>query len=156
LVDKEGSENLGKDKHSDQEIIEILKLRNVAVIGISRDPTKPSHYVPKYLKEHGFHITPVNPFAEEILDLKCYKSLLEVEEPIDIVDVFRPSKEVPSVMEEVIKKKAKVVWLQEGIHNPESEQDAITHGLEVIWNRCIMKEHARLYGGKPRLSLSGR
>lgn len=154
MVDKKGSENLGKDNHSDEEIRKVLKLRKVAVVGISRDPTKASHYVPKYLMEHGYHIIPVNPFAQEILALKCYRSLLDVQEPIDIVDVFRPSEDVPQVIEEAIKKKVKTVWLQEGIHNLESEQNAIRHGLEVIWNRCMMKEHARLYGGKPRISFS--
>jgi len=156
LVDKKSPENLGKDSHSDEEITEILKLRKVAVIGISRDPTKASHYVPKYLKEHGYHIMPVNPFAQEILNLRCYRSLLDVEEPVDIVDVFRPSENVPSVIDEAIEKKVRIIWLQEGIHNPESEENAIRHGLGVIWNRCMMKEHARLYGGKPRISLSGR
>ena len=85
------TETVGRDSHSDDEVRELLKLRNVAVVGISRDPAKPAHFVPKYLKEHVFHIIPVNPFAEEIMGLKCYKSLLDLNEPVDIVDIFRPS-----------------------------------------------------------------
>src|SRR3972149_2350718 len=135
------SETFGKDELSDSEVKGILRLRNVAVVGISRDPAKPAHFVPKYLKQHGYHIIPVNPSAQEILALRCYKSLLDVKVPIDIVDVFRPSMDVPPVVEAAIKKEAKVVWLQEGIHNPKSEEDAMRHGIEVVWNRCMMKEH---------------
>ena len=124
---------------------EILKLRNVAVVGMSRDPAKPAHFVPKYLKEHGYHIIPVNPSAQEILGIKCYKSLLDANEPIDIVDVFRPSKDVPAVVEQAIKKKPKAIWLQEGIHNQGAEEEAAKRGLDVVWNRCMMKEHSRLY-----------
>lgn len=142
------SETFGKDELSDSEVKGILRLRNVAVVGISRDPAKPAHFVPKYLKQHGYHIIPVNPSAQEILALRCYKSLLDVKEPIDIVDVFRPSMDVPPVVDAAIKNEAKVVWLQEGIHNPKSEEDAMRHGIEVVWNRCMMKEHARLYGDK--------
>ena len=124
---------------------EILKLRNVAVVGISRDPAKPAHFVPKYLKEHGYHIILVNPSAQEILGINCYKSLLDANEPIDIVDVFRPSEDVPAVVEQAIKKKPKAIWLQEGIHNQGAEEEATKHGLDVVWNRCMMKEHSRLY-----------
>jgi len=136
-----------RDAHSDQEIMSILRLRNVAVVGISRDATKPSHYVPRYLIEHGYNVLPVNPFAQEVFGLKCYKSLLDVEKPIDIVDVFRPSGNVPAA----IKKKVRVVWLQQGIHDPASEEDAIKNGINVVWNRCMMKEHSRLFGEKELL-----
>lgn len=153
MDEKNNAPSLEKDSHSDEEIREILKLRNVAVVGISRDPTKPSYYVAEYLKEHGHHIMPVNPFAQEVLGLKCYKNLLDIEEPIDIVDVFRPSQDVPPIIEMAIMKKPKVIWLQEGIHNPKAEEDAMRHGIDVVWNRCMMKEHVRLYGGKPRVSI---
>ena len=141
--------SLGKDEHSDSEVKEILKLRNVAVVGISRDPAKPAHFVPKYLKDHGYNIIPVNPSAQEILGIKCYKSLFEVGEPVDIVDVFRPSEDVPPVVEAALKGGVKVVWLQEGIHNPKAEGEATGQGTRVIWNRCMMKEHARLFEEKP-------
>ena len=148
------TETVGKDSHSDDEVRELLKLRNVAVVGISRDPAKPAYFVPKYLKDHGYHIVPVNPSAEEILGLRCYKSLLDVNDPIGIVDIFRPSQDVPPVVEAAIKKGVEVVWLQEGIHNPKAEELAMSHGVEVIWNRCMMKEHARLHGEKPYVPLS--
>ncbi len=145
--------SLGKDGHSDSEVKEILKLRSVAVVGISRDPAKPAHFVPKYLKEHGYQIMPVNPSAQEILGIKCYKNLLDLNEPIDIVDVFRPSEDVPAVVEQAIKKKIKAIWLQEGIHNQGAEEEAKRHGLDVVWNRCMMKEHTRLFGSSPGVTL---
>ncbi|MGP8068790.1 MAG: CoA-binding protein [Candidatus Bathyarchaeia archaeon] len=141
--------SLGHDAHSDSEVKAILELRNVAVVGISRDPAKPAHFVPKYLREHGYNIIPVNPSAQEILGLRCYASLLEVREPIDIVDVFRPSEDVPPVVEAALKRGVKVVWLQEGIHNAKAEGEATAQGTRAIWNRCMMKEHARLFGEKP-------
>jgi predicted CoA-binding protein len=141
--------SLGKDAHSDSELKGILNLRNVAVVGISRDPAEPAHFVPRYLKEHGYNIIPVNPSAQEILGQRCYASLVDVNEPIDIVDVFRPSQNVPPVVEAAIKKHVRVVWLQEGIHNPTAEDEARRAGIEVVWNRCMMKEHARLTGEKP-------
>jgi predicted CoA-binding protein len=141
--------NLRKDAHSDSDVKKILGLRNIAVVGMLRDLAKPAHLVPKYLKEHAFNIIPVNPSAQEILGQRCYASLLDVNEPIDIVNVFRPSQEVPPIIEAAIKKHAKIVWLQEGIHNPKAEEEAISHGIEVVWNRCMMKEHARLYGDRP-------
>jgi predicted CoA-binding protein len=136
--------SLGKDAHSDSEVKESLKLRNVAVVGISRDPAKPAHFVPKYLREHGYNIIPVNPSAQEILGLRSHASLLEVSEPIDIVDVFRPSQHVPPVIEAVMKKHPRIGWQQAGIHNPKAEEEAMRHGIEVVWNRCMMKEHAPL------------
>ncbi len=99
----------------------------------------------------GTTCLPVNPFAQEVFGLKCYKSLLDVEKPIDIVDVFRPSGNVPAVIDAAIKKKVRVVWLQQGIHDPASEEDAIKNGINVVWNRCMMKEHSRLFGEKELL-----
>ena len=87
---------------------------------------------------------PVNPTADEILDKKCYHNVEDVTEPIDIVDVFRPSDQVLPVIEEAIKKKPKVIWLQEGIHNPEAEELARNAGIEVVFNRCMLAEHQRL------------
>lgn len=141
--------SLGKDTYSDSDVEKILNLRNVAVVGITRDPAKPAHFVPKYLKEHGYNIIPVNPSAQEILGQRCYASLGDVSEQVDIADVFRPSQDVPPVIEAAIKKHAKIVWLQQGIHSPKAEKEAMSQGLEVVWNRCMMKEHARLYGETP-------
>lgn len=140
---------------SQQEIKQILtKYKTVAVVGLSREPDKPSYEVAAYLKNHGFRIVPVNPFADEILGEKSYKSLLEVpaevQEMIEIVDVFRPSKDVPPIVEQVIKLRAIhgkpfVVWMQLGIVNAEAAETARKAGLTVVMDKCIMVEHKRLF-----------
>lgn len=123
--------------------VEILKMKKIAVVGLSKDPGKPSHYVPKYMKEQGYRIIPVNPTAEEILGEKCYKSLSEVGESIDVVNIFRPSNEVMPIVREAIAKKAGAIWMQEGIKNEEAAGEARKHGLLVVMDRCMMKEHRK-------------
>lgn len=128
------------------EIGEILKMKKIAVVGLSKDPGKPSHYVPKYMQEQGYKIIPVNPTAEEILGERCCKSLSEVGESIDVVNIFRPPNEALQIVKEAIAKKAKAVWMQEGIINEEAAAEARKHGLLVVMDRCMMKEHKALYG----------
>lgn len=131
----------------------LQKSKTVAVVGCSRDPEKPANFVPKYLKQNGYRIIPVNPSAEEILGEKCYPSLLDVPDEIDIVDIFRPGDQVEPVIDAAIKKKVKVVWMQEGIVNERVAEKARTAGLEVVMDRCMMKEHEILFGGdKMRLN----
>ena len=132
------------DPHSDEEIMEILKMKKVAVIGMSKNPDKAAHYVPKYLHENGYDITPVNPNADVILKKQCYDEITDVPDDVDIVDVFRPSDQVLPIIKEAIKKKPKVIWLQEGIHNEEAEKLAKDAGIEVVYNRCMLAEHRRL------------
>lgn len=134
-----------KDPHSDEEIRHILSLKNVAVVGMSKNEEKAANYVPKYLLENGYNIIPVNPTADSILERKCYPGLQDVPEQIDIVDVFRPSEQVMPVIQEAIKKKPKVIWLQEGIHNEEAENLAKSAGITVVFNRCMLAEHQRLF-----------
>jgi len=134
-----------KDSHSDDEIRKIFSLKHVAVIGISKNEEKAAHYVPKYLSENGYDIMPVNPNADKILGKKCHPSIDQVESPIDIVDVFRPSDQVLPIIQEVIKKKPKVIWLQEGIHNLQAEELARKEGIQVVFNRCMLAEHRRLF-----------
>ena len=134
-----------KDSHSDEEIKEIFSLKNVAVVGMSKNKEKEAHYVPKYLSDNGYNIMPVNPTADQILDKKSYHSLDEIDQDIDIVDVFRPSDQVLPVIQEAIKKKPKVIWLQEGIHNSEAEELARKEGIKVVFNRCMLAEHHRLF-----------
>ena len=134
-----------RDSHSDKEIKEIFSLKNVAVVGMSKNQDKAAHYVPKYLSENGYNIVPVNPTTDKILEKKCYSNVGEVDEPIDIVDVFRPSDQVLPVVKEAIKIKPKVIWLQEGIHNPEAEELARKEGIKVVYNRCMLAEHQRLF-----------
>ncbi|SVB25857.1 uncharacterized protein METZ01_LOCUS178711 [marine metagenome] len=134
-----------RDSYTDDEIRNFLSLKKVAVIGISRSESKAAHFVPKYLSENGFDIIPVNPNSNEILSKKCYKEITEVEGDIDIVDVFRPSEDVLSFVRDAIKKNPKVIWLQEGIHNEEAENLAREHGIDVVFNRCMLAEHQRLF-----------
>ena len=133
-----------KDSHTDEEIKDIFALKKIAVIGMSSHPVKAAHFVPKYLSEQGFDITPVNPTTNEILGKKCYPDISSVQDPIDIVDIFRPSEQVLPVVQNAIKKKPKVIWLQEGIHNEEAENLAREHGIDVVFNRCMLAEHQRL------------
>lgn len=137
--------NMEKDEHSDDEIKDIFSLKNVAVVGMSKNPQKAAHYVPKYLSEQGYNIMPINPTTNEILNKKSYQNISEVDQPIDIVDVFRPSDQVLPVVEEAIKMKPKVIWLQEGIHNEEAEELARKQGIKVVFNRCMLAEHQRLF-----------
>lgn len=133
------------DSCTDDEIRQILSLKNVAVVGMSKNAEKAAHYVPKYLQTQGYNIIPVNPTADEILEKKCHPSLQDVDQQIDIVDVFRPSDQVIPVIQEAIKKRPKVIWLQEGIHNPEAEDMARKAGIKIIFNRCMLAEHQRLF-----------
>ncbi|HSA75960.1 MAG TPA: CoA-binding protein [Nitrosarchaeum sp.] len=132
------------DSYTDDEIREILSLKSVAVIGMSKNEHKAAHYVPKYLSENGFNIIPVNPTADDILGKKCFSTISEVVDDVDIIDVFRPSDQVLPVVEEAIKKKPKVIWLQEGIHNVEAEKLARDNGIKIVFNRCMLAEHQRL------------
>ncbi len=137
--------SIPKDGLTDEEIKEIYKkYRKIAVLGMSRNPEKPAHYVPKYLMEKGYEIIPINPTAEEILGRKVYKSISDIPEDADILNVFRPSEEVPKIVEEALKKNFKVIWLQEGIFH-ESIYKAREKGIITVWNRCMMKEYRRLF-----------
>ena len=132
------------DPHSDTEILEILKMKKVAVVGMSKNPDKAAHYVPKYLHDNGYDITPVNPNADVILKKQCYDDIADVPDYVDIIEIFRPSDQVMPIIKEAIKKKPKVIWLQEGIHNKEAEKLAHDVGIDVIFNRCMLAEHSRL------------
>ncbi len=134
-----------KDSHSDDDIRKIFSLKNVAVVGMSKNEGKAAHYVPKYLSQQGYNIMPINPTADQILERKSYHTIEEVDQLIDIVDVFRPSDQVLPVVQQAIKKKPKVIWLQEGIHNAEAEELAQKAGIQVVFNRCMLAEHQRLF-----------
>ena len=135
---------------SQEEIKSVLETyRTVAIVGLSRDPDKASYRVARYLQSVGYRIIPVNPFADEILGEKCYKSLLEVPETIDIVDIFRPSEDVPAIVDEAITIKNRVgspnvIWMQLGIVNEEAAKRAREAGFTVVVDRCMMIEHRRL------------
>lgn len=129
----------------DETIKKILtESKTIAVVGLSKDPLRPSNEVATYLKEHGYRIIPVNPTVDEVLGEKSYPSLDDVPEEIDIVDIFRRSEDVPPVVEAAIRKKARVVWMQEGIVNHAAAERAMENGLAVVMDRCTKKEHMRL------------
>lgn len=135
------------DGLTDEDIKRILlNSKRIAVVGMSRNPSKPAHYVPMYLRDKGYDIIPVNPFADEIGGMKVYKTVEEIEGSIDIVDIFRPSEETPRIVEEALRKGPKVIWLQEGIYHPEAVEKARNAGVTVVWNRCMMREYKRLIG----------
>ena len=133
-----------RDSHTDEEIKQIFTLKKIAVVGMSKHSTKAAHFVPKYLFEQGFDIIPINPNADEILGKKSYQDISSLDHPVDIVDIFRPSEDVLPFVEDAIKKKPKVIWLQEGIHNIEAENLAREHGIDIVFNRCMLAEHQRL------------
>ena len=139
---------MDSDSHSDSKIKEFYQLKNIAVVGVSRNEEKPSHEVAKYLIEHGYNVIPVNPSVTEVLGRKCHPSVADVKERIDIVDVFRKSEDIPAVVDDVLKKKdgIKVFWMQLGIYNEDAERKAKENGMDVVYNRCIMEERQRLLG----------
>ena len=132
------------DTHTDAQLRKILKLKRVAVIGMSRDATKAAQHVPCYLYENGYEITPINPSTDQIMGLKSYNSILDVPHDVDIIEIFRPSEKVLSFVQEAVQKKPKVIWLQEGIYDKKSEQLAAESGIDMVFNRCMLVEHMRL------------
>jgi uncharacterized protein len=144
------SRKMGSDSHSDPQIKDFYQLKNIAVVGVSKNEEKPSHQVPKYLIEHGYNVIPVNPTLTEVLGRKAYPSIADIREKIDIVDVFRKSEDIPAVVDDILKKNdgIKVLWMQLGIHNEYAERKAKQNGIDVVYNRCMMEEHKRLFGDR--------
>lgn len=130
---------------SDEVLADVLDLERVAVVGCSTSPGKAAHDVPRYLLDHGYEIIPVNPFADELFGRQAYDSLADVEEEVELVDVFRPSDEVAGIVEEAIDREDVVaVWTQLGIRDDEAAERAESAGLDVVQDRCIKVEHGRL------------
>lgn len=130
---------------TDTEVEEVLGLQTVAVVGCSRTPGKDAHEIPKYLHEQGYEVIPVNPHADEIFGKPAYDSLDEVAEEIDVVDVFRPSREVAGIVDKVLDRDdVDTVWLQLGIHDDEAVAKAEAAGVRVVQDRCMKPEHQRL------------
>jgi hypothetical protein len=129
-----------------EDISWIYSLKTIAVVGMSRDTAKPAYYVPKYLKNIGFTIFPVNPAADEILGEKAYSRLTAISEPVDIVLMFRPSEEVPDFLEDILTVHPRVLWMQLGIKNESVKEEAEQHDIFVVMDRCMMQEHKKIYG----------
>ena len=118
-------------------------LHNIAVVGLSSKPERPSYKISKYMKQKGYRIIPVNPNETEVLGRHAYASLLDVKETIEIVNVFRRSEFIPEIVEQAIQMKARLIWMQEGVSHAKAAQRAREAGLKVVEDRCILKEHAR-------------
>jgi uncharacterized protein len=124
---------------------EILKTcKVIAIVGLSSNSDKASNRVGIYLKENGYKVIPVNPFEKNILGEICYSDLNSIPEKVDVVDIFRRSEEVDSIVDEAITIGAKAVWMQEGVINPNAARKASQAGLKVIMDKCIKKEHLKL------------
>jgi len=139
----------------------LMRYKTVAIVGLSRDTSKDSYRVAEYLKKNGFSIVPVNPTTNEVLGEKSYKSLLEIpaetQKTLEIVDIFRPPAEVLPIVEQVIQIKKLynvpyVVWMQLGIVNEQAAEQARKAGLTVIMDKCMMREHRRLFVSSERVS----
>ena len=130
------------------DIKEILsKNKTIAMIGVSKDPTKPSTIVMKYMQKYGYKVIPVNPTAkgEKILGEEVFGKLDEIKIPIDIVDVFRPSKEALEIAKDTVKIKAKVLWLQLGINSDEAKTTVESNNIEYVENRCTKMEYQKIF-----------
>ena len=134
----------------------ILKsAKTIAVVGLSAQWNRPSYFAAKYMLEHGYRIIPVNPRyagqgqfpAEDILGQKCYASLLEIQEPVDMVDVFRKTEDVLPIAQEAFQIGAACLWQQLGVENNEAGALFLKHGRLSVTNRCVKIEHARIFGG---------
>jgi len=130
------------------------RYKRIAMVGLSSNPFRPSHFAAIYLRSEGYDVIPVNPREKEVLKLRCYTTLLEVPGPVNIVDIFREPAAVPGIVEEAIAIGAKVVWMQLGVIHEEAAQRARDAGLEVVMDRCVKIEHARFFGGLSTLGLN--
>ncbi len=119
----------------------------IAVVGLSADWFRPSYFAAKYMQEHGYRIIPVNPRYETILGERCHKSLRDIPEKVDVVDVFRRTEDVAPIADEAIAIGAKVLWQQLGVRNEAAARKAEAAGLESVMDRCVKIEHARILGG---------
>jgi uncharacterized protein len=121
--------------------------RTIAVVGLSANWWRPSYFAAKYMQEHGYRVIPVNPQYQEVLGQRCYASLRDVPGEVDIVDCFRRSEDIGPIADEAIAIRAKVLWMQLGVINHEAADKVRAAGLEVVMDRCVKIEHARLFGG---------
>jgi uncharacterized protein len=114
----------------------------IAVVGASREAWKPSHSVPLQMIRHGWRVIPVNPFADELFGVRCFPSLADIGEPVDLVDVFRPAKDAVDVVRQAVEIGAPAVWLQSGIVSAEARRIATAAGLDYVEDRCLAVERA--------------
>ena len=138
-----------------QDRVRILETyKRIAMVGLSSNPFRPSHFAAIYMIAHGYDVTPVNPREAEILGRRSYPSVRDVPGPIEIVDIFREPAAVPDIVEDAIARGAKVIWMQLGVINEKAAAMAREAGLEVVMDRCVKIEHARFFGGLSTIGLN--
>ena len=130
------------------------RYHRIAMVGLSSNPFRPSHFAAIYMIAEGYDVIPVNPREKEVLGRRSYPSLREVPGPIEIVDIFREASAVPGIVEEAIACNAKVVWMQLGVIHEEAAALARAAGLDVVMDRCVKIEHARFFGGLTKIGLN--
>ncbi len=134
---------------NDKQLRELYKtIHTIASVGLSSNPEKESYWITHYLQQQGYRIIPVNPTAKEIHGEKVYPDLTSIPDKVDVVQLFRPSEDVPPHVEQAIQIGVRVVWMQLGISNPEAAKKAEAAGLTVVMDRCMRAEHKRLFGQK--------
>jgi predicted CoA-binding protein len=132
----------------------LREARTIAMVGLSSNPYRPSHFAAIYMLSEGYTIIPVNPREDEILGQRCYASLRDIAVHVDIVDIFRDPKAVPPIVEEAIAIGAGVIWMQLGVINEQAAQRAREAGLAVVMDACVKIEHARFFGGLGTIGLN--
>jgi uncharacterized protein len=125
----------------------LARSRTLAVVGLSAQWYRPSYFAAKYMQDHGYRIIPVNPRYAEVLGQRCYPDLRAIPEPVDLVDCFRRSEDIPPIGDDAIAIGARVLWMQLGVVNEQAAKRAVDAGLDVVMNRCVKIEHARILGG---------
>ena len=125
----------------------LTQSRTLAVVGLSANWYRPSYFAAKYMQDHGYRIIPVNPSYTEVLGERCYPTIAAIPGTVDVVDCFRKAEEIPALAHAAVAKGAKVLWMQLGIRNHEAAKIADEAGLEVVMDRCVKIEHARILGG---------
>lgn len=132
----------------------LRRYRRIAMVGLSANPMRPSYFAAVYLLNRGYEVIPVNPRAKEILGRRSYASLKDAPAPVEVVDIFRPARFVPTIVEEAVAVGAKVVWMQFGVIHREAARRARGAGLEVVMDQCMKVEHARFFGGLNTMGLN--
>lgn len=141
----DGKYNEGMVTEQDSAVKGLLQdSRVIAVVGLSPDNEKPSNMVARYLRSKGYRIIPVNPGQDEILGEKCYKSLRDIREKVDVVDIFMRAEKVVPFVEDAVKLKPRAIWLQLGIRNEEAKEVAEKNRIMFVMDKCVKQEHARL------------
>jgi uncharacterized protein len=128
--------------------------KRIAMVGLSSNEFRPSHFAAKYLLSEGYEVIPVNPREKEILGQVCYPSVTAIPGGVEVVDIFRETAAVPKIVDEAIAAGARVVWMQLGVIHEEAAEKAVAAGLEVVMDRCMKIEHARFFGGLNTLGMN--